>query len=158
MMNLFFLVSILTSLITISSPLNGKVKGVSSSDHQRSGYFEIELSSYKEEQMYGDITIASGKARDKSAKKSYRVIFDTGSNIVWVRANNTDSSLIQVSSHIRKSTYNVIYRTGSVKIRTNIGTVSLKAEDQNFDLQDMRFGISVSEDSKVFDGVISQYL
>jgi hypothetical protein len=118
----------------------------------RDGSFEIELSSYKDEQYYGDLYVDN---------KNYSVVFDTGSNLIWIQGKNTtmidcndyedckakcfknvsvDSSMI----------YFIKYGTGFVGIRNKVGDILLR---DGFIIRDYEYGLSIFEDKKIFSEI-----
>jgi hypothetical protein len=115
---------------------------------------EIELSSYKDEQYYGEISVD---------KKNFSVVFDTGSNLAWVQGNNTTMVNCEGYEDCRTKCYSSVnaksemiyfikYGTGFVGITNTKGNISFS--DGN-DLVDNEYGLSVFEDKNIFSKVMT---
>lgn len=127
------------------------------------GEFEIKLEKYKNEQYFGKFNISSFSLTnmnnsDYEGYESYNLIFDTGSNILWVQGK--DAQMINCSNTIlcknyiqtQKSLfYFVKYRTGSVGIKQTNGNILLnmdikKNETSIYTIFNFKYGKSNFED------------
>ena len=116
---------------------------------------EIKLTSFKDEQYYGDIFID---------KKKYSVVFDTGSNLVWVQSNN--STMLECNSYEDCKSkcyafnefkdqiiYFIKYGTGYVGITNTKGELSFT--DNSNKINDYEYGLAIFEDKRIFSNVIT---
>ena len=113
--------------------------------------FSVELKNYKNEQYYGEIIIGS-------PARIYKVIFDTGSNFLWVKGShwkfsNIINKNIKYSKNLNKSYFYIKYGTGSILGQPISDNFSLGAYN-NFSNTKMKFGITLYEDSKIFSNVM----
>jgi hypothetical protein len=117
-------------------------------------YYELALSSYKGEQYYGEITIND---------KSYNVVFDTGSNIFWVKGTNSTvvecidyedckNKCYKVDSYKSTTVYFIKYGTGFVGITSAHGNLTLFNDKTNI-LINQEIGNSIFEDRNIFSQV-----
>jgi hypothetical protein len=123
-----------------------------------SNIVNIDLKNHKNEQYYGAITIND---------VTITVVYDTGSNIIWIRDNKTqiyDCKDIQdcknkySSNEQSDSLYFIKYGTGMVAIKNSIGDIKLASDTKlTFNLNRVKYGISVFEEKKVFSEVIIYY-
>jgi hypothetical protein len=130
----------------------------------------IKLKNFKDEQTYGPVEVS----HMSSGKKTYKVIFDTGSNFIWIRGDNSklidcnggDDCSNKFSSFQNKldSTINeemlffVKYNSGNIALKSNNGNITIKNEDKEnnyFLLDGFSYGISVYEEKEIFQNVNS---
>jgi hypothetical protein len=113
----------------------------------------IQLNNYKNEQYYGEIAIGT-------PPRKYNVIFDTGSNFLWVKGSHWKFNYI-VSKMIKKqeksrgkSFFYIKYGTGSIMGQPMTDSVSIGSGINESHESEMKFGITTFEDKKVFQNVI----
>jgi hypothetical protein len=123
--------------------------------------FKIKLGSYMGEQFYGNLKIGNF---------SRKVIFDTGSNFLWVQGRGNHTQMLNCKNNCReliknmkinKSVYYIKYGTGSVAITREKGNLEINSgiEEKNmkFNNQNLKlsliYGESLYEDKSVFEKV-----
>ena len=114
--------------------------------------FEIELKNFRNEQFYGEVILGT-------PPKIYKVIFDTGSNFLWVKGSDWKfyhliNKDIKNAKNIKKSYLYIKYGTGSIMGQPISGYFSLGFGNNTYSNSNMKFGITLYEDSKVFTNVI----
>ena len=124
------------------------------------GEFIVNLISYKDEQFYGIIKISN---------LTRHVIFDTGSNFLWVQGKGNNTQMMNCERNnsckqiirkmkISKFIYYIKYSTGSVAITKNNGHLILNPGVNNLNIPipptlEINYGESLYEDKTVFDKV-----
>jgi hypothetical protein len=118
----------------------------------------INLKNYRDEQFYGFINI------DNIERK---VIFDTGSNLVWVQGRNKSKIFSNNCkdfktclfeklnwNNLKDSAYQIKYGTGMVFISSKQGDMNLEFENKkNITLNSFMYGISLYEEKEIFEKV-----
>jgi hypothetical protein len=121
--------------------------------NQRNLVFSVNLNNFKNEQYYGQVSIGS-------PPKVFNVIFDTGSNFLWVKGTHWKFSyligkMIKKEQKIKeKSFFYIKYGTGSILGQPLSDSITLGNHDV-YKRDNLKFGITNYEDSKVFSNVIN---
>ena len=145
--NIYFLIN--------STLLNKKTEILRRKIVKGNQVFEIKLFNFKNEQYYGEVDIGV-------PSQKFNVIFDTGSNFLWVKGSNckfesfqnhslTELSQIKSLKNKNKSYFYIKYGTGSIVGQPITDYFSLGKE--TYFNKNMSFGITLYEDSKVFSNV-----
>lgn len=125
------------------------------SKSRSSSEYKINLIAYKDEQLYAEVRISN---------MTRKVIFDTGSNFMWVQGRGNHTQMLNCGNNckeeIRKMNINrniffIRYGTGSVAITRTKGSLEFtnnKGNKQNLILN-LIYGESLYEDKSVFANV-----
>jgi hypothetical protein len=93
--------------------------------------YKINLKSYKDEQLYAEVKIAN---------MTRKVIFDTGSNFLWVQGRGNHTQMLNCGNnckeeirkmHINKNIFFIRYGTGSVAITRTKGKLEIFSDQEN---------------------------
>jgi hypothetical protein len=119
--------------------------------NQKNLVFSVKLNNFKNEQYHGQVSIGN-------PPKKFNVIFDTGSNFLWVKGTHWKFSyligkMIKKEERIKKNSFFYIkYGTGSILGQPLTDSFTM-GNHEHFKTDNLRFGITNYEDSKVFSNV-----